>query len=429
MKKEITIVQAACAYEPELFKTAFGFKGNKLTGVWQTVVGLYDGTEVGIGLGVQSVLWSDSAVFAAYGEDKSNAQMFRVTQHAAALVQGKTFSAPQELLDYVFDDCYRFAKEETGMNVTETFVLNALVPFDMAAWQLWARKTGADSFDNIFHSADRCEHLANIPLITYGVPVDSVVQMAKEGTCLFKIKLGCDPDGDGDLQKMLQWDQQRALQIHRALCDLTTPYTQSGRILYYFDANGRYDTKERLGKLTDFLKQESIADRTVLFEEPFAPENEVFVGDMGIPFAADESAHSLKDVKRRIELGYKALTLKPIAKTVTVTMRMAEAAREANVACFCADLTVNPLMVEWNKNFAARLSLLPGMKIGVVESNGPQNYVRWEEMKSYVPRVGTQSDGSIYTLDEAFYCNAGGLYETPAHYLQLVCKQNPRFMR
>ena len=86
-------------------------------------------------------------------------------------------------------------------------------------------------------------------------------------------------------------------------------------------------------------------------------------------------------------------------------------------------------MVEWNKNFAARLELLPGMKIGVVESNGPQNYVRWSEMKTYVPRKGTQSDGSIYTLDKAFYENAGGLFETPQHYLQLLREQNPNFMR
>jgi L-alanine-DL-glutamate epimerase-like enolase superfamily enzyme len=429
MRKQITITQTACAYEPEKFLTSFGFKGNKLTGVWQTVVGLWDGTDVGVGLGIQSVLWSDNRVFAAYGEDKSNQQMFRVTQYAAGLIQGKTFDAPQEILDFVFEDCCRFAAEVTGMQTTETFVLNALVPLDMAAWQLWARKTGADSFDAIFTGADHCEKLANIPLITYGVSVDDVVKMAKAGTCLFKIKLGCDPDGDGDLQKMLLWDQQRALQIHNALKNISTPHTESGHILYYFDANGRYDTKERLAALTDFLKQEGIADRTVLFEEPFAPENEVFVGDMGIPFAADESAHSLKDVLRRIELGYKALTLKPIAKTVTVTMRMAQAARDAGVACFCADLTVNPLMVEWNKNFAARLELLHGMKIGVVESNGAQNYVRWNEMKGYVPRKSTQSDGSIYTLDKAFYENAGGLFETPQHYLQLLCQQNQNFMR
>ena len=114
------------------------------------------------------------------------------------------------------------------------------------------------------------------------------------------------------------------------------------------------------------------------------------VGDIPICFAADESAHSLADVKRRIELGYKAITLKPIAKTPSVTIEMANAAYSAGVQCFCADLTVNPLMVEWNKNFAARLRPLHGMKIGVVESNGAQNYVNWEKMKGYVPRKNTK---------------------------------------
>ena len=56
MKKEIQILQAACAWEQEQFKTPFGFKGRSLSGVRQTVVALHDGDEVGIGLGVQSVL-------------------------------------------------------------------------------------------------------------------------------------------------------------------------------------------------------------------------------------------------------------------------------------------------------------------------------------------------------------------------------------
>ena len=43
---KIKIERTACAYEPELFKTAFGFKGNKLTGVWQTVVMLSGGGNV-----------------------------------------------------------------------------------------------------------------------------------------------------------------------------------------------------------------------------------------------------------------------------------------------------------------------------------------------------------------------------------------------
>jgi len=424
---KIKIEKAASAYEPELFKTAFGFKGNKLTGVWQTVVMLSDGKEVGMGLGVQSVLWSDRSVFVKFGEEKSNSLMFSITEHALNMIVEREFSSAKEITDYVFDSCFAYAKQITGMNVTETFVLNALVPLDMAAWHLFARLSHADSFDFIYKGVGRCEKLANIPLITYGTPVDDVLRMAEDGICIFKIKLGSDPDGDGDLQKMLEWDKGRALEIHNAVKDMATDYTESGRIVYYFDANGRYDTKERLCELVRFLEEHGIAERTVLFEEPFAEENEIFIGDIPICFAADESAHSLADVKRRIELGYKAITLKPIAKTPSVTIEMANAAYSAGVECFCADLTVNPIMVEWNKNFAARLPLLSGLKIGVVESNGAQNYKNWEKMKGYVTRESTESDASIYTLDSKFYENAGGLFEISEYYSALVKKKHPGF--
>jgi len=244
---------------------------------------------------------------------------------------------------------------------------------------------------------------------------------------IVEAELGCDPDGDGNPEKMLAWDKARALEIHNAVKDFVTPFTESGHPVYYFDANGRYDTVERLSSLVDFLVREGIAERTVLFEEPFAPENKIYLGDLPICFAADESAHSLSDVKERIELGYGAITLKPIAKTSSVTVKMERAAREAGVQCFCADLTVNPIMVEWNKNFAARLRTLRGMKIGVVESNGAQNYVRWGEMKKYVTRENTETDASIYTLDGAFFKNAGGLFEISEHYLGLIRKASPEF--
>lgn len=424
---KIKIEKAASAYEPELFKTSFGFKGNKLSGVWQTVVALSGCGEIGIGLGVESVLWSDSSVFAKFGEDESNKMMFAVTEYATGLIRGREFSSASEIVDSVFSDCFEYAKRITGTCVTETFVLNALVPLDMAAWQLFARVSGADSFDFVFSGEGRCDRLANIPLITYNTSIGEVEKMAAAGVCIFKIKLGCDPDGDGDLEKMLAWDKARALAIHNAVKSFATPHTESGHPVYYFDANGRYDTKERLASLVDFLVSEGIAERTVLFEEPFAPENKIYLGDLPICFAADESAHSLSDVEERIRLGYGAITLKPIAKTPSVTVKMERAARAAGVQCFCADLTVNPVMVEWNKNFAARLAILKGMKIGVVESNGAQNYVRWEEMKSYLTRRGTETDASVYTLDGEFYKNAGGLFEIPKHYLDLIKKASPEF--
>ncbi len=424
----IKIDKAYCAYEGEPFLHPFGFKGNTLSGAWQTVVALRSKNEVGIGLGIQSVLWSDSSVFAEFGEDRSNELMFAVTEFAVAAVSGKEFASVPDIVHSVFDECYAYAKKIVGRNdVTETFVLNALVPLDMAAWQLYARLGGTADFDGIYKGHGKATRIANVPLITYGVPAEDVVRMANDGVCLFKIKIGSDPDKDGDLDKMLAWDKARASEIHSLLRDIKTPYTESGHVVYYFDANGRYDTKERLKELLLHLEKEGILERTVLFEEPFAPDNEIYIGDLPCCFAADESAHSLSDVRRRIELGFSAITLKPIAKTPSVTIEMANCADAAGVQCFCADLTVNPMMVEWNKNFAARLKPLRGMKIGVVESNGGQNYTNWEAMKSYIPRKSTESDATVYTLDDAFYTAGGGLFEVSEHYLGLIKAQNPDF--
>ena len=173
---------------------------------------------------------------------------------------------------------------------------------------------------------------------------------------------------------MLSWDKNRILEIHNALKDIKTLHTDSGNILYYLDANGRYDTKERLKDLIDFMKENGILERVILLEEPFDEKNKINVGDLPVCVAADESAHSVDDVKERWSLGYRALTLKPIAKTLSVTIKMAEYAKKVGMTCFCADLTVNPYMVSWNQCVASRLNVLPGMKIGVIESNGEQNY-------------------------------------------------------
>ena len=417
------ITNVYCAFEPEKFINSYGFKGKTLSGVWQTSVVVESNDIYGLGLGVQSVLWSDGNVFSTYGENESNKMMFSVTEYAAKLISGKSFETPKNLIEEIFDECKEYSKQVTKMDVTDTFVLNALVPVDFALWQLWARANNACDFDKIYKGEDKNVKLANIPLITYGVPVQQVQQMAKDGVCIFKIKIGSDPEGDGDQQKMLAWDKARMLAIHNALKDTETPYTECGKAVYYFDANGRYESKELLKELVDYMVETGIADQTVLFEEPFAPEKEIYVGDLPIIFAADESAHSLKDVKHRIELGYKAITLKPIAKTLSVTIDMADYANQNGVQCFCADLTVNPVMVEWNKNFAARLKPLKGMKIGVVESNGAQNYIKWQEMKDRLP-FKSNDNGNIYNLDEDFYNVSGGVFDAPEYYINYMKNYN-----
>ena len=106
-------------------------------------------------------------------------------------------------------------------------------------------------------------------------------------------------------------------------------------------------------------KKSALLTRLHVIEEPFAENNEVYVGDMGVTIAADESAHTVEDAARRIEQGYKAIVLKGIAKTLSMTLKIAQLAYEKKIPCFCADLTVNPILVDWNKCVAARLSAFP----------------------------------------------------------------------
>lgn len=417
------IDRAYTAYENEPLKTAFGFKGNALTYLTQSVVYLSDGSDFGMGVGVQSVLWSDAAVFKELGEDKGNELMYSITRYAAELLEGNEYEDPADAILSVIPKCLDYAEKNIGHEVKQTFVLNALVPVDFALWTLYAKKRGFTEFDSVYKGNGRNKLLANIPLITYNTEISDVIKMAEAGRCIFKIKIGSDPDKDGDPQKMLSWDKARAKAIHDALASVTTPHTDSGRPVYYFDANGRYDTKERLVELIDYFDREGILSNTVLFEEPFSEDNKIYVGDLPCVFAADESAHSINDVKERIELGYKAITLKPIAKTLSVTMEMADYAHRMGVQCFCADLTVNPLMLEWNKNVAARIKPLHGMKIGVVESNGAQNYVNWAQMCDYFNGFCDTCGSSFYELGDPFY-NATDVFSESEHYLGLIKARN-----
>ena len=199
--------------------------------------------------------------------------------------------------------------------------------------------------------------------------------------------------------------------------------TKNGNILYYLDANGRYDSKERLKELLDYMDEIGALSRVAIIEEPFDEENKIDVSDLNVRIAADESAHSCEDVIERINLGYKAIALKPIAKTMSESIKILSVAYENNIPCFCADLTVNPVMMEFNKNVAARINKFPGIKIGVMESNGHQNYVNWEDLKSYHPMykkaVFTEAENGIFTIDEEFYNISGGLFKDSWYYKKL----------
>ena len=391
----ITIQNISANFEREPLIRPFGFKGGYMREIWQTVAGLESTNGIrAVGLNSQSILWSDADVFAAHTESAGNSLMFAMTEFALQRAKGKSFETPLDLLDQLLPDVWEYGKRITGKpDLRLTFALNAIVGVDAAAWILYARENGFKSFDEMIPErfrpvlSYRHRQIASIPLMAYAIPMEEIVRHVNEGYFFMKVKIGSDPDHDGDREKMLQWDMQRISAIHEAIGNRTTPYTENGKIPYYFDANGRYDSKERLQRFLDHCKKIGAFDQIAVVEEPFPENYKAYVGDLGVRVAADESAHCDDDVKERIELGYGAIALKPIAKTLSMTLKIAEVAHKAHVPMFCADLTVGPIQVDWNKSFAARIAPLPGIKVGVVETNGHQNYKRWDTLCGYHPRA------------------------------------------
>ncbi len=427
----ITIDKVNTSFEREKLAHSFGFKGGFLSELWQSVAYMTSSAgKFGLGLSTQSILWSDAQVFAANSESGGNALMFAVSQFALNLARGTTFSNPIDLLKDILPETYQYAKKITNRrDLRLTFALNALVGFDNAAWMLYSQENQLNNYDELigtdYQKVLSHEHrqMCCIPLISYGVSIDDVHRLAKSGYFILKIKVGSDPDKDGNPDKMLEWDKARIEAVHKAVADVQTPYTDTGKVAYYLDANGRYDSKDRLRRLLDHARKIGAFEQIILLEEPFPEQCHESVGDLGVRVAADESAHSDKDAKARIEMGYGAIALKPIAKTMSMSLKIAKLAKKAGVPCFCADLTVNPILVEWNKCFAARLEALPGVKIGAFETNGDQNYRNWDVMCSYHPFAGrawTKPHGGLFILDDDFHAKSGGILIPSEHYLSLV---------
>ena len=91
--------------------------------------------------------------------------------------------------------------------------------------------------------------------------------------------------------------------------------------------------------------------------------------------------------------------------------------------CFVADNACVPVLVEWNKNVAARLPVFPGIKGGLMESNGPDNYANWDRMLSEYPIPDANwlrpIDGT-FRLGANYYAHSGGIFETQTNYNSLL---------
>jgi L-alanine-DL-glutamate epimerase-like enolase superfamily enzyme len=422
--KRISVADTGCDFEREPLLRPFGFKGGYLTNIWQSAAMIRSTSgQRGIGVCTHSTLWSDAKVFASNSEAGGNALMFAMTAHALKILKGRTFSDPVALNDELFKEVYAYGKEITrNPKLRQTFALNALVGVDNAAWLLYAKENGITTFDGLIPSAYKpalSQHhpkAASIPLMAYAIPIEEIRQAVDSGYFFMKIKIG----QKGTQAEMLEKDMARVSAIHAALDGCRTPYTKSGKLPYYFDANGRYEKKETLLRLIDHIKKIGAFEQVAIIEEPFDEEVEVDVRDIPVRLAADESAHTDKDAVARMEMGYKAIALKAIAKTLSMTMKIAQAAHDRGVPCFCADLTVNPILVEWNKCVAARLNSFPGLEgLGLVETNGHQNYRNWQTMRSYHPypdAAWSKTERGVFALDADYYAKSGGIFAPLPHY-------------
>jgi L-alanine-DL-glutamate epimerase-like enolase superfamily enzyme len=411
-------------FEREPLIRPFGFKGGYMNRIWQVAVRMESDEGIsGVGLGTQNVLWSDSNVFTSTSESAGNSLMFAVTDYALQRIKGVAFDDPISLQDQIFDEIYRYAKKITNQpGLSKTFVLNALVPVDNAAWIIYAHNLGSADFDQVipaeYQTALSYRHgqVAGIPIASYGMPLNEVVHLIeKDGFQILKFKLG----SPGTQAEMLEQDKSRIEELHNAIGDRRGDITEDGTLPYYFDLNGRYEEKDTLKALLDHANKIGALDQIRVLEEPFPEDYRVDVGDLGVMVAADESAHTPENVLERIGMGYGAIALKPAAKTLSTTLKMAKVAREHSIPCFCADLTVNPILVDWNKTVAARLQPVPGFKTGLLETNGHQNYKRWDEMKTKHPIPDAswiESKKGVFQLDHTFYKESGGIFRDSPYY-------------
>lgn len=427
-EKTIRIKNVDANFEREPLN-AYRFKGGAITDSWQAVAMMESESGVRkIGLGTQGVLWSDARVAAGHSESAGNALMYAMSERALQIIKGTSFTNPVDLMEKVLPEVLEYGKKITGVaDLRKTFALNALVCVDNAAWLLYAYENNIKTFDEMIPAAYRPglsyrhDKVASIPSFSVGTTTERIKAAADEGYFILKLKTGAA----GTQKEMLEKDLAFLTALHKTIGHYETPYTKSGKIPYYFDANGRYEHKDTLLRFLDHAKKIGAFDQIAVVEEPFAENNEVYVGDFGVRIAADESAHTVEDAARRIEQGYSAIAVKAIAKTLSMTMKIAQLAYEKNIPCFCADLTVSPILVDWNKSVAARLPPFPNMSIGLQETNGHQYYKNWDRLMSYHPKAGaawTKTVKGVYPTDASFYAQSAGIFEPSAHYEELFPK-------
>ncbi|MGH8021004.1 MAG: L-alanine-DL-glutamate epimerase [Opitutaceae bacterium] len=404
-------------FKREPFRKPLGFKGGHCTEKWINQISLTsESGSRATSSGGQAVLWADERVFLSRTEAGANTLMATVAEFALQRARRESFRSPLELHDSIVDDVHAFACGLTGLpDLSPTFTLNAMVALDNAAWLLHAREHGIASFDELIPAefrpalSERHDLVACIPLLSYTTPAEEIIETVERGHFFLKIKIGAP----GNAREMLAADKKRIREINRLVGDRETPHTADGRIRFYLDANGRYQSRNQVEELLEVADRDGFLAQIALFEEPFNERTEAGIIGLPVVFAADESLHHAADVAARRHAGFGAVALKPAGKGLTTTLRLAREARRLGASLFVADSACTPELLDWNKNVAARLPALDGIKIGLIEVNGWQSYDHWEQMLDAHPACGEPSfraaDG-VFRLDDEFYAT-GGLFK------------------
>ena len=420
------IVHADLELQRQPFARPFAFKGSAFHEKWNLVVRLRDEDDnEAVGVGGTAVLWSDPDVFSNHTEVGGNILMSSVLEFALQRAVDREFADPPAMMSELVPQAHDYGRTVTGNpNLRLPFTLIALVAMDNAAWMLHAKRNGIAAFDDLIprayrpHLTSRQTRLGVAPAVGYGMPMDELRDILDTGVYILKIKIGQPGEESDMLRKDIAWLDR----IHGLAATYDTPMTHSGNVVYYLDANGRYEKKESMARLLDHARRAGIHEHIVIIEEPFRNPEGIDVADLPARFAADESVQTVEDVRTRTGQGYGAIAIKPAGKTLSLAFRMVRAAAKAGVPCFVADNGCIPLLVEWNKNVAARLPAFPGIRGGLIESNGPENYGNWAELLADYPTANaswlTPSSGA-FVLNEDYYRHSGGIFLDPAPYSRM----------
>src|SRR5690606_26469730 len=148
------------------------------------------------------------------------------------------------LLREIVSELEEYAHCVAGVpKLRRTVILNALVGLDNGLCILYAKRSGTTHFDDLIPVraapaiASRQRRLALAPTFGFDFSPDSFHGILQEGPAIVKVKIG----NPGAPEEMLAKDQEQLARVHSLVSGYSTQLTDSGRIGYYLDANGRYN--------------------------------------------------------------------------------------------------------------------------------------------------------------------------------------------